>query len=58
MGRFTFIYNSLEYNTLYILKTNIMEQEENTVLAFLVDYEGDIDISLLLEDEIDLTESL
>jgi len=48
----------LEYNTLYILKTNIMEQEENTVLAFLVDYEGDIDISLLLEDEIDLTESL
>lgn len=58
MGRFTFIYNSLEYNTLYILKTNIMEQEENTILAFLVDFEEDIDISLLLENEIDLSDLL
>lgn len=58
MERFTFIYNSLEYNTLYILKTNIMEQEENTILAFLVDFEEDIDISLLLENEIDLSDLL
>lgn len=58
MERFTFIYNSLEYNTLYILKTNIMEQEENTILAFLVDFEEDIDISLLLENEIDLNDLL